>query len=389
MSQKTAPVANLCLFRNSKLRSPLSLSTTITSKCFQKRLNITPKLPRHCSPTALGNGPSSGGSNGGSGGNLDPPDATTEDAFDVAEECMRLFQSGQTSSIITYLPDAVIDNALDRKRSKLEDMGATHFAQEKDLSFLELLELAPPTEFTADSFAMRGLVLTPPTRSAALSTLRITNERCSQRYSLTTKSGEEMCIRIDLQLGESHEPRYRGFKIVKKWFIKGLQGEPADPEVPSMLSPLHGPESIILAQLAGLKNQNARQVFKFASPKNQSAFNGNVELLSEMLGSEAYLPLLGHTDAKILRSTQMTATRNFAVVGVTSNGNGEKSAPQRWLYGWSLLLQEDNDHDDGENGERSGSDCNNNNNNTNVNVNCWMTEAVYPLGYGAGFFPTM
>jgi hypothetical protein len=299
---------------------------------------------------------------------------------------MRLFQSGQTSSIITYLPDAVIDNALDRKRSKLEDMGATQFSQEKDLSFLELLELAPPAEFTADSFAMRGLVLTPPSRSTALSTLRITRERCSQRYSLTTKSGEEMYIRIDLQLGESHEPRYRGFKIVKKWFIKGLQGEPADPEIPSMLSSIYGPESIILAQLAGLKNQDARQVFKFASPKNKSAFDGNVEQFSEMLGSEAYLPLLGHTDAKILRSTQMTATRNFAVVGVTSNGRGEKSPPQRWLYGWSLALQEDNNDDGDDDDQGSGSNCNTT---TNGNKGCWMTEAVYPLGYGAGFFGAM
>lgn len=386
MSQKTAPVANLCLSRNSKLRSPLSVSTKFIVKCFQRRPKFTLKLHRQCTPTALGNGPSSGGgSGGGSGENLEPPDASTEDAFDVAEECMRLFQSGQTSSIIAYLPDAVIDNALERKRSRLEDMGATQFSQEKDLSFLELLELAPPTEFTADSFAMRGLVLTPPSRSTALSTLRITRQRCSQRYSLTTRSGEEMCIKIDLQLEESHEPRYRGFKIVNKWFIKGLQGEPADPEIPSMLSPMHGPESIILAQLAGLKNQEALEVFKFASPKNKSAFNGSVELFSETLGSEAYLPLLGHTDAKILRSTQMTATRNFAVVGVTSNGGGEKSPPQRWLYGWSLALQDDIDPGDGETSRGSSSACID----TEVNKGCWMTEAVYPLGYGAGFFATM
>jgi hypothetical protein len=318
----------------------------------------------------------SSGANGGSGENLDPPDASTEDAFDVAEQVMRLFQSGETSAIVSYLPDAVIDNALERKRSKLEDMGATQFTQEdNDLTFLELLELAPPAEFTADSYAMRGLVLTPPARSTALSTLRITTERCMQRYSITTHSGEELNVLIDLQLEEAHEPRYRGFRIVNKWFIKGLQGEPADLDIPLALSPIHGPESIILAQLSGLKNQDAREVFNFASPKNQSAFNNSVELFSEMLGSEPFLPLLGHTEATILRSTQLTATRNFAVVGVTSNGGGGKS--QRWLYGWSLALQEE----DNDRSSNSGGHSNSN--------NCWMTEAVYPLGYGAGFFAAM
>jgi hypothetical protein len=324
--------------------------------------------------TALGNGPSSSGNSGGSGENVDP---STEDAFDVAEECMRLFLDGETSALISYLPDAVIDNAIERKRGQLEELGATQFSQEKDLTFLELLELAPPTtEFIVDAFAMRGLVLTPPATSTALSTLRITGQRCLQRYSITTRSGEEMNVIFDLQLEEAHEPRYRGFRVVNKWFIKGLQGEPADPEIPLSPSTEHGPEAIILAQLAGLKSQDAREVFKFASPKNKSAFNGNVELFSEMLGSEAYFPLLGHVDAKILRSTQMTASRNFAVVGVTSNGGGEKSPPQKWLYGWSLALQEDN------NGDSDGGV-------ENKNKGCWMTEAVYPLGYGAGFFASM
>ena len=146
-----------------------------------------------------------------------------------------------------------------------------------------------------------------------------------------------MNVVFDLQLEESHEPRYRGFRIVKKWFIKGLYGEPADPELPLSLASTHGPESIILAQLAGLKTQDPRHVFKFASPKNKAAFNGNVELFSDMLGSEAYAPLLGHFDSKILRSTQMTEQ--------DIDGGDEKIMKR----------------------------------------GCWMTEAVYPLGYGAGF----
>jgi hypothetical protein len=46
------------------------------------------------------------------------------------------------------------------------------------------------------------------------------------------------------------------------------------------------------------------------------------------------------------------------------------------LYGWSLALQEDN------NGDSDGGV-------ENKNKGCWMTEAVYPLGYGAGFFASM
>lgn len=299
-------------------------------------------------------------SSSGSGSGGVEPNAST--AFDVAEECMRLFKIGETSSIISYLPDAVIDNALERKRSKISDMGAVQQFNDSDLTLVELLELSPPSEFTADAFAMRGLVLTPPSSYQPLSTLRVGLGRCLQRYSVVAQSGEEMIIIFDLMLEEAIEPRYRGFKVVEKWFIKGLTGEPSDPELPSAPAPCHGPEAVILAQLAALQAEDAREVFKYASKRNNSAFDGSIERFSMMLGSEGFAPLLGHVSAEVLRSTQMAAGRNFAVVGVTA------ASKQRWLYGWALALEEQ----ELENGEK---------------VQCWATEAVYPLPLAeTGFF---
>ena len=299
----------------------------------------------------------------GSSGGVEPNNnASTADAFSVAEECMRLFKIGETASIISYLPDAVIDNALERKRSKISDMGAIQQVTDADLTLVELLELSPPIEFSADAFAMRGLVLAPPASYQPLSTLRVGLGRCLQRYSVTTQSGEAMTVVFDLLLEEAVEPRYRGFKVVDKWFIKGLTGEAADLELPSTPDPCHGPEAIISAQLAALKAEDAREVFKFASKRNKSAFDNSIERFSVMLGSEGFAPLLGHTTAEVLRSTQMASGRNFAVVGVTD------ASKSRWLYGWALALEEQ----ERENGDK---------------VSCWVTEAVYPLPLEqSGFF---
>ena len=153
----------------------------------------------------------------GSGG-LEPPDASTEDAYEVAQSCMRLFTSGDTADIISHLPDAVIDNALDRKRSRLDNNDKKPPPAERltdDLSFAELLELSPPTAFSTDAFAMRGLVFTPPAAASPLSTLRVTSSRCLQRYSVKAASGEDMVIVFDLQLEEALEPRYRSFGVVR------------------------------------------------------------------------------------------------------------------------------------------------------------------------------
>ena len=184
---------------------------------------------------------------------------------------------------------------------------------------------------------------------------------------------------------------------MKKWFLKGLTGESAHgDELPLLPAPEHGPEAIVAAQLAALKSEDARGVFAFASRKNKSTFRCSVERFSEMLGTDQYSPLLGHSSAQILQSTQMTSDRNFAVVGVVtsstsasssshfSQGSGASSssggAPQRFLFGWSLSLQEqDETHIDGDGASSSSS--------SNVATEkVWVTEGVYPLGYGAGFF---
>lgn len=108
---------------------------------------------RRCAPTvASGAGPSG------------PTPA--EEAFAVAEECMRLFETSDTGSILQYLPDSVIDNALERKRSKLSDawgslsdfVPSEFSSSDGDMRLEELLELIPATAFVVDSFAMRAVV---------------------------------------------------------------------------------------------------------------------------------------------------------------------------------------------------------------------------------------
>ena len=294
--------------------------------------------------------------------------ATVESAFAVGQEILRVFNSpGERAAIVQFLPDDVIDRALEKRSSQnnLTTINSSAIAS-ADVDLMELLELAPTSSLTIDAFAMRGLILNPPDHvSTALSILRISSERCRQRFALTTTSGEEMHITIDLGLAESLEPRYRSFGVVKKWFLRGITGEAADPELATSPHPRHPPESIVAAQLAALKAGKPRQVFKFASTRNKAAFNGDVARFEEMLYSQdgGYAPLLSHTSAEILRSTQMTTGRNFCVVGITHGG----PIPQRALYGWSLTLESEqpqwqNIEEGGNGGE------------------CWMTEAVYPLG---------
>lgn len=311
-------------------------------------------------------------SRGGSSPGSDPSPNSAEEAFAVAEECMRLFETSDTASILQYLPDSVIDNALERKRSKLSDAwgnastpGANIPASglDGDLRLDELLELVPATAFFANSFAMRAVIFTPPAAAQPLSTLRIAPGRCWQRYQVTAASGERLHLTFDMQLEDALEPRYRGLRVIKRWYLRGITGEPEEPDPPLAPSPSYGPEAIVAAQLNGLRAEDEHSVFQFASPRNREAFEGSMDRFVKVLNNDVYSPLLRHTKAELLRSTQMTADRSFIVVGVTAAGVNS-SVPRQYLYGWAVGLQ----------GADAGSF-----------ANCWMTEAVYPLS-GSGLF---
>jgi len=58
----------------------------------------------------------------GDGGDSGAPMASSEEAFETAEEVMAMFLAGEgNDGIMEFLPDSVIDSALERKRSKLGD----------------------------------------------------------------------------------------------------------------------------------------------------------------------------------------------------------------------------------------------------------------------------
>jgi len=121
-----------------------------------------------------------------------------------------------------------------------------------DVTLTELLELAPAADFSADHFAMRGCILAQPASALPLSTLRISPQKCLQRYAVTTASGEEMVLVLTLELAEALEPKYRSVRVVTRWFLRSIKGEPAEQGVPEYPARQHGPEAVVQAQLEAL-----------------------------------------------------------------------------------------------------------------------------------------
>ncbi|KAI7839987.1 hypothetical protein COHA_006308 [Chlorella ohadii] len=297
---------------------------------------------------------------------------------------MDLFLSRRRSSdldaVINYLPDTVIDRLIERKRAKREEAAADAAAaaafgapqqaakqaaqqpalsEDEDLNFEELVALAQPSDLALDSYSARGLLNAAPRSAAVLSSLKLAQDRFLQRYSVVSASGEEIVLTFDMQLEECLQPKYRGLQVVKRWFLKGITGEPAYPgDVPRKPEPCWGPEAVCHAQLEALQAGDAAGVFRFASPANQAA-TGPTPL---------YRPLLQHEHADLLRSVQMRPDTALLIVGVRSNlPTEEPGVTQRVVYSWTVRLQ----------GEEAGPEF----------ANCWMTEAVQPISqnlFGSG-----
>jgi hypothetical protein len=107
-------------------------------------------------------------------------------------------------------------------------------------------------DLSIDSYAYRGLV-SPPTSVQVLSSLATTPDRFLQRCGVVTSSGEEMTLVLRMKRQEALEARYRGLRCVQKWFLEGMEGEPADSELPTAPHCRHGPEVVVRAQLEALK----------------------------------------------------------------------------------------------------------------------------------------
>lgn len=298
---------------------------------------------------------------------------------------MDLFLSRRRSSdldaVINYLPDTVIDRLIERKRAKREEAAAdaaaaaafgapqqaaqqaaqqSALSEDDDLCFEELVALAQPSDLALDSYSARGLMNAAPRSAAVLSSLKLAADRFLQRYSVVAASGEEMVLTFDMQLEECLQPKYRGLQVVKRWFLKGITGEPAYPgDLPRKPEPCWGPEAVCQAQLEALHAGDAAGVFRFASPVNQAA-TGPVERFEQMLQGPLYRPLLQHHHADLLRSVQMRPDTALLIVGVRSNlPTEEPGVTQRVVYSWTIRLQ----------GAEAGPEL----------ANCWLTEAVQPI----------
>lgn len=290
--------------------------------------------------------------------------------------------------VVEFLPEAVIDRLLERKRAKREEeaarggsgggmagqveLGHQPGQQQRqrrqgqgeggltELSFEELVALAQPTDLALDAHSARGVLNAPPRCATVLSSLKLAPDRFLQRYEVVSRSGEEMVLTLDMQLEECLQPKYRGLQVVKRWFLRGITGEPAYPgEVPLRPEPCWGPDAVVQAQLEALRVGDVAGVFSFASPQNQQA-TGPVERFAAMLRGDIYRPLLNHEAADVLRSIQMQPDLAVLIVGVRSNiPTSEPGVTQRVVYSWAVRLQ----------GPEAGPQFH----------NCWMTESVHPI----------
>lgn len=211
---------------------------------------------------------------------------------------------------------------------------------------------------------MRALLLgLPSIPPQILSTLRLSDTRCLTRFAVTTRTGEEMTLVLDLKLQTTLEPQYRSVQFVKRWFLRGMTGEAAIDQLPERPSPEHGPEAIARAQLHGLQIDDIAHVFQFASPTNQQA-TGPLSRFDSMLRNGPFEPLIGHAHAEIMQAVQMSPHKCFITVGITKHTTLETGL--KYVYCWVVGLQQQQGVGGGLNGFE----------------NCWMTESVFPVTGG-------
>lgn len=204
--------------------------------------------------------------NGGDGRDPAPVRGSSpEEALAVAQRVVDLCRGAEKDAIINFLPEALVERCLQRSRARGEgwnlrttggssDPGSSSSSSSNgDIGLDQLLSCCTTEDFPADAFAYRGLLLAPPKEVTMLSTLRLSPERCLQRCAVSTASGEDMVLVLDLQLEDALAPRYRSLQLVKQWILCGVTGEAATPELPAIPQPCHGPEAVVAAQLQALR----------------------------------------------------------------------------------------------------------------------------------------
>lgn len=295
--------------------------------------------------------------------------SSLSDAQEAAAEVMSLFQHGDTDSIIAYLPDSVIDAALDQRRRSGKDGEAIQdMTDDEGLTALKLVDRVggPDGKFRSNTVAVRVLMLSPPLSVQHMSTLQITPTECWQRFAVESPMGEEAMVTMIFELGEALEPRYRSARIVKRWFLTGIIGESMredEDDLPWAPMPRLGPERVVGIQLDSLQCGDLDTMWGFMSPSFRSklredSFGAFVNSLRE----PSYRPLLHHEGAEILsaRHFAMIPSRISVVVGLSKKDNS--LPPSKYVYLWALQWQEDS--------------------------RCWMTESIERLSdFGTLVFP--
>lgn len=277
-------------------------------------------------------------------------DTLSWEASAAVERCLQHFSDSNLDAVVEYLPDAVVDRALERKRRRLSS------ASFHELCFHDLLDHSrrgESSDFNLNTYAQRGLVLSPPASSKLLSSLQVSGEEFLQRYQLTASSGEVMVVTFQMQLEETLA-FIRGVCFRKEWFLRGIMGEPLGGELPSRPQPTCGPETVVQAQLEALRRGDLATVFGFASPRSQ-LLSGGYARFQTMMSNPLYQPLLGHKGAELLHTLQLDRDNAVVVVRVhIEKGRAGEQMGSR-TYSWVLRLQD------------ARSPC---------CANCWLTEGV-------------
>mmetsp|Transcript_21465 Transcript_21465/g.54665 ORF Transcript_21465/g.54665 Transcript_21465/m.54665 type:complete len:179 (-) Transcript_21465:472-1008(-) len=149
---------------------------------------------------------------------------------------------------------------------------------------------------------------------------------------------------LTMQRQEGLAPQYRSApRITQVWRLLAVSGEPGGEGEVGVPGPGVGPEEVVAAQLAALREERVEGVWLWASPDNKRA-TGPVEHFARMLQAPMYQPLVGHSFSEPLRRYMFNADTYMELVGVVGRappGTATATAkpPARWVYMWVVGRQ--------------------------------------------------
>jgi len=275
----------------------------------------------------------------------------TQQANAVAHEIFEVLLHGSWEAMLNYLPDSVVNKYAD----DLSPQKTEHGAGSSDVHPAQLEQILDSTnkeDLYVDACATRALAFNKPRDIKVLSSILLGPKAFVQRWHVKCHFGEEVILTTQLSLEERVEPKYRSIGIVEQWVLRKISGEPFVPDpLPSAPCPQWAPELVVMAQLEGLKFEDAERVYAFTSLRNRRA-TGPLGRFAHMLRSPQYISLLGHDQAEILNGAVMAGGKKyFTLVGILP-----ESSPQRQMFLWVLVCEP-----------------------SKPGQHCWRTESVEPV----------